>query len=479
MSENKQENTIQITLIHGTFARGARWTQKGSPLRNKLEDSFPYKVQFHDDFRWSGLPSHIARHVAAGRLQKYLDSVSRRNPGPHYLIAHSHGSLVSLYALRNQETAKNLDGIVSLSTPYLIARRRALSVLGWVAIVLSGIAALTIGLNISIVPFAWYLDSSEPALLGFALLVAGFAIQIGLIAAIFGFILVVDKLTCWFLQTMTIPELNQKRFLIVRGPSDEASALISLFHALELLVSAVWGRRGPFDRAVVATTIVMAQKIQECLQRTPSQLVWFGGIWLAIGFAIVLGAVAVAMWQGIQNRELFELWATSGWSLGSYKNGIGIFLKVAFFFAQNTFPVWLSVSFGALALPAIVVLGIITLIGGTAVMLGVFLGVAFLIAVVCTALLAIVSVPELGPCVATTVVSVEDSPPGRHSVFSGSDTSKADNFLTHSWSYSHPDALSAIAEFIAEPKPSSEPLIEANDPNRSIREQLRQRWDDS
>ena len=37
---------IIVTLIHGTWARGAPWTRQGSMLRAAIADAFPGKVEF-------------------------------------------------------------------------------------------------------------------------------------------------------------------------------------------------------------------------------------------------------------------------------------------------------------------------------------------------------------------------------------------------------------------------------------------------
>lgn len=230
-----------ITLVHGTCARGARWTRQGSLLRQTLEEAFPGRVHFHDDFRWSGLPSHIARHVAGKRLQAYLWNVTEEHTGSHYVIGHSYGTLVLLYALRDPALAKRVAGVVSLSTPYLVARRRQLSVLGRVAAAISYFWLIFL--------IAWWPlrgDPNDPpgSIFNDAPTVGTFLIVGGLLLALVYLVEAMDPLTKWFLTTLAIPEIHPKRFLIVRGPSDEASALISLLHALELLVTVVWGRRG-------------------------------------------------------------------------------------------------------------------------------------------------------------------------------------------------------------------------------------------
>lgn len=86
-------------------------------------------------FRWSGLPCHIARHLASKRLRDFLGHQIDRPPGGrHYIVAHSHGGNIALYAMRDKELAERIDGIITLSTPFLVPRKRDLSLLGRVSI---------------------------------------------------------------------------------------------------------------------------------------------------------------------------------------------------------------------------------------------------------------------------------------------------------------------------------------------------------
>jgi hypothetical protein len=115
--ENVTPNITHITLVHGTFAPGAAWTKPGSLLRNKITEELGGLVEFHDDFWWCGLPSHVNRHIAGKRLRSYMLDLTARHSGRHFIIGHSHGGLISLYAVRDHDLAKGIEGIISLSTP--------------------------------------------------------------------------------------------------------------------------------------------------------------------------------------------------------------------------------------------------------------------------------------------------------------------------------------------------------------------------
>ena len=52
--------TLTVTLVHGTWAPGAPWTQEGSPLWRELKARFGDSVAV-DRFDWSGDNNRIAR----------------------------------------------------------------------------------------------------------------------------------------------------------------------------------------------------------------------------------------------------------------------------------------------------------------------------------------------------------------------------------------------------------------------------------
>lgn len=109
---------VVVTLVHGTFAADSDWVNVGSPLHSALSAKFPECriLPFH----WSGRNSHRER-VAAGTLLR--DELLRRfemfPEALHYLIAHSHGGNVCLYALRDSEVVARCSGLACISTPFL------------------------------------------------------------------------------------------------------------------------------------------------------------------------------------------------------------------------------------------------------------------------------------------------------------------------------------------------------------------------
>lgn len=108
-----------ITLVHGTWARDAPWTQESSLLCQTLCKLLPEPVKL-ERFLWSGQNSHRARREAGYRLEHHLRRLVAKYPSAeHYVVCHSHGGNVALYALRDEGLQKRLAGVVCLSTPFL------------------------------------------------------------------------------------------------------------------------------------------------------------------------------------------------------------------------------------------------------------------------------------------------------------------------------------------------------------------------
>jgi alpha/beta hydrolase family protein len=113
-----------ITLVHGTWARGAPWTQPDSPfccqLRGELTGRGATRVEFFR-FDWSGKNTHEDRRIASVQLRKQLLAQFANEPHAcHYVVAHSHGGNVALRAVRRSRSLKkDLSGVVAIATPFL------------------------------------------------------------------------------------------------------------------------------------------------------------------------------------------------------------------------------------------------------------------------------------------------------------------------------------------------------------------------
>jgi pimeloyl-ACP methyl ester carboxylesterase len=112
-------------LVHGTFARRARWCLPTSDFCTSLQRQLGGSVKF-DIFNWSGFNLHRARIVAGERLAARIRRVASSSPGTKIvLIGHSHGGNVIRYAFRRPDVASLVSGVVTLATPFIaIAPRR-------------------------------------------------------------------------------------------------------------------------------------------------------------------------------------------------------------------------------------------------------------------------------------------------------------------------------------------------------------------
>jgi hypothetical protein len=145
MSSTGQHVRIVLILVHGTFAPSAPWTQDGSALRSVLAARIP-DAQF-ETFEWSGQNSHHERLAAGQALGKLVvELCSGHSDTKCFILAHSHGGNVALYALKDPRVAERVTGVVSIATPFLHFRPRfvpravaPLVAMGYVAVVWYGV----------------------------------------------------------------------------------------------------------------------------------------------------------------------------------------------------------------------------------------------------------------------------------------------------------------------------------------------------
>jgi pimeloyl-ACP methyl ester carboxylesterase len=107
-----------IVPIHGTWARGAKWAEPDSRLSTRLLESLDDAVL--KPFYWSGKNSHRARKKAAQELRSFVCDLAIEFHGSQlFLVGHSHGGTVALYALEDSNTLARVAGLICLSTPFI------------------------------------------------------------------------------------------------------------------------------------------------------------------------------------------------------------------------------------------------------------------------------------------------------------------------------------------------------------------------
>lgn len=125
------KNPTVITLVHGTFAKNADWTQKDSEFSKMLADELLEieGAKIFEQVNWSGRNLFRSRQRAAEAIYDKLVDQEKRYENPRqYVIGHSHGgsALAYLISSTNKEL-KSLSGCIFLSTPFIDARARK----GW------------------------------------------------------------------------------------------------------------------------------------------------------------------------------------------------------------------------------------------------------------------------------------------------------------------------------------------------------------
>jgi hypothetical protein len=111
--------TYVLTLVHGTFAAHAIWCKPDSPFAQDICAALP-SGSICRKFGWSGENTHQARLDAGERLAAQLSEQMLAFPNSkHFLIAHSHGGNISLYAQNNAAVQGKLSGVVTLGTPFI------------------------------------------------------------------------------------------------------------------------------------------------------------------------------------------------------------------------------------------------------------------------------------------------------------------------------------------------------------------------
>jgi hypothetical protein len=127
------ERTAVVTVVHGTIIRilgwpvfgRASWTIPESPLLAAIAQRWP--TAHVEVFEWSGRNSHRSRREASESLRRHIESSwDEFRDSDHFIIAHSHGGNVALYALRdlNFASRRHIRGVVCIATPFIRCHHR-------------------------------------------------------------------------------------------------------------------------------------------------------------------------------------------------------------------------------------------------------------------------------------------------------------------------------------------------------------------
>lgn len=250
-----------FVLIHGTFARAAKWVRDDSNLADRLRSEFPNSLI--TNVPWSGRNRFKARAQSAVDLQERVHKLRVECPHARItVIAHSHGGTLALHALSDASLSEQISAIICLSSPFLWVRPR------WSRfqyVLLNQILTLTVCIPMAIVLFQ-------------SLHHAGIS-KSGMWATKLGIILVVALIwsqSMWLIEKRirklsdesTInPGLGSKT-LILRTTADEAGFILSVASFLSWLTS--------YPFRVISR--VLDRAFHKPFDRVPTVLSWFGGL---------------------------------------------------------------------------------------------------------------------------------------------------------------------------------------------------------
>ena len=278
----------RVVLIHGTFARGARWTSSGHPFLNHLIAALgPCDIY---RLLWSGDNYQGARISAAESLACWA---LRNGPtAPLYLVGHSHGGTIAAMA------ATRLEGfrvtIVTLSTPFLIVQPRSASLLprrmqddallflGVCLWVLLGAMAtysadLAIAFGLAVIPTIW-------------LLLATFGLHHRIQRVLENGVAMLRTHGETFAKASLIrPTPNS--LLVLRTPGDEASGALATAHILSWFLTTVLKIIGR-----LASALFWVEELVGSLPRRLRQLGLLGWLILIVP-ALVPIAFAFGLFQ--------------------------------------------------------------------------------------------------------------------------------------------------------------------------------------
>jgi pimeloyl-ACP methyl ester carboxylesterase len=222
---------IVVHLVHGTFARRAKWTQEGSELRRHLDEVLPGTIDF-ERLEWSARNRSPDRQDAARRLADRIEQRASSEPEPlQFIVGHSHGGNVALYALERQSTERAVSGVVCFNTPFVATLRRNTQHLFWTVGYLAAFVVLaSVVSGLSAARERW----GDLVVLPGAVLAS---------AAILGAIVFITRVTMgtesWLqrkreetIQSVALPEAGRVPVLCLWGAGDEVQGVLGLLDAL-------------------------------------------------------------------------------------------------------------------------------------------------------------------------------------------------------------------------------------------------------
>lgn len=230
----------KFTLVHGTFAANASWVHDSGDknpdsFRARLDKALNKELTFSIPPAWGAKSplakiwdlTNTARLNGGGSLGQHIlsEEPSDERNGKHFIIAHSHGGNVAMYALQDARVREHVDGLICLATPFLFPRARALSI----ATLVLSLVIMAVG----VLQFTWKMNLFEQGWLAWgsasSLLLAGIFIPMFLVGVVVrqrykrtvsGDLKLQEHIARLSYSDPQIP------ILLVRASGDEASGLL-------------------------------------------------------------------------------------------------------------------------------------------------------------------------------------------------------------------------------------------------------------
>ncbi len=240
-----QPQTINYALVHGTFGAKSDWLNHDAAedpkgFRALLGSASVKTVNYLVPKPWGGTSAigklndltNKARLDGAQTLAQELATLPGQDA--NFVIAHSHGGNVAMYALQDEIARRKVDGLICLATPFLYPRQRPLS-----------ISTLVLSLIIMIVgyfQFAWRFDLTNSSLLAWCGAVALFVVSVA-IPSVLVALVVRQRFASKEALDAHIKRLSfidpKIPVLLIRASGDEASGLLRAGQFLNWLAGMV------------------------------------------------------------------------------------------------------------------------------------------------------------------------------------------------------------------------------------------------
>ena len=303
---SRRWSNIVVTLMHGTFACKATWVNADGRIARALKARFGDAVTT-ECIRWSGANTFGARRTATDLLRTHLlGPWPGREDAGHVVVAHSHAGNIVAYAARDPAVDAKLAGIVTLATPFIVARERNL---GWAGMLVSQSLVIWLVLGLFWLAQSWHAQRAGWGADGqFAT-----AYKIALIVALVVLIEIPGLLLtrAWrrssrrLLEEVALAPIARERILILRAMADEATGVITFLRLPSALATVAFGWFAGLTDAYV-------RWCARLVQRRWVAVVAFLPMWVISG----LPALLIGWWTGSELLMWVVLIAATGFSYG-------------------------------------------------------------------------------------------------------------------------------------------------------------------